>query len=239
MNELKVKETEELETVESGDVIEKKVSTCSLNLGVFKKKFVKIAVIAGVIILCVLVFFATKGIYDKDGGAILESEEILTGETIESGLKNMGVLETQKYYYTHIENYKKTEKVFGVDVPLTEKSFIYSIEGYVTAGIDFASISVEKTGNKITIKLPKAKVNNSVLDENSVKMYDEENSIFNPIKVEDVTKSFADIKKKEEKKAVSKNLLKEADANAKVLVENFIRSGYDVKDCEIVFEELK
>jgi hypothetical protein len=47
-----------------------------------------------------------------------------------------------------------------------------------------------------------------------------------------------DIKKKEEKNAVSKGLLKEADANAKVLVENFIRSGYDVKDCEIVFEQL-
>jgi hypothetical protein len=73
---------------------------------------------------------------------VVEVEKTITTEMLQESLNEMGVLVTEEYYFTQVENYEKTKPVFKI---FTSKSnCIYSYDGVVAAGIDFNSISLEK-----------------------------------------------------------------------------------------------
>ncbi|MGN0183244.1 MAG: DUF4230 domain-containing protein [Candidatus Ornithomonoglobus sp.] len=193
------------------------------------------------IAVCVGVFHITKSYYApksyivKDGA--VEKTVKLSGKNLKFSLNNLGVLETAEYHYTHVETYDSDRIVMGFTVPLTNSKFVYSYDGVITAGIDFADIDVEKSENVIIVKLPKAEIQSSEIDEDSFKLYDEQNNIFNPIGVKDVNGSFANMKKYEENAAVEKGLFDWANNNAKVLIENFLKNAYYIEGYEIKFAD--
>ena len=165
---------------------------------------------------------------------IIEKEVEITGVTIRNGLRNCGKLVTAEYYFTHVTTFDSSKEIKGFTIPLTKSSFVYSYDGVIYAGIDFSKIEVEKDDiNKIiTVTIPKAEIISSEVDPDSFRLYDEKNNIFNPIKVQDVTDSFAELLKDEEAKAVEKGIYDKAAENAKTLIENFILtynlSGYSI-----------
>lgn len=199
----------------------------------------KYLLIVALLMICSLVFFMTKNYYAPTGNIIkdgaVEKRVNLSGKTLKYSLNNLGILETAEYHYTHVETYDSSRTINGFAVPFTNAKFVYSYDGVISAGLDFSQIDVEKKENVITIKLPKAEIRSSEIDEDSFKLYDETNNIFNPIGVKDVNDSFADMKKSEENAAVEKGLLLWADDNAKVLVESFLKNAFDVSEYEIKF----
>lgn len=205
------------------------------------KWLTKILYVILLIAVCLGVFYVTKSSDEPKGEIIkdgyMEKTVTLTGEILKSSLNNLGVLETAEYHYSHVETYDSDRIVLGVIVPLTNSKFVYSYDGVITAGIDFAGIEIEQTDKVITVKLPKAEIRSSEIDEDSFKLYDEKNNIFNPIGVKDVNDSFADMKKYEENAAIEKGLLDWADKNAKVLIENFLKNAFDIKEYEIKFAD--
>lgn len=121
---------------------------------------------------------------------------------------------------------------------MTNSRFIYSYDGVVKAGIDFAGIGVEKDdeNRRIAISLPKARVLSSELDENSFQLYDEKNSIFNRCSVSDVNITNRELKRAAEEKTIAKGLLDRADDNAKLLIKGLLQSTYDVSGYTIQIE---
>ena len=166
---------------------------------------------------------------------VVEKEVVISGATIEAGLNNIGKLCTAEYYFTHVSSYDSAKTVRGFKIPGTTSRFVYSYDGTILAGVDFTEIKVDKNEEtkKITVTIPKAEIISSDVDQNSFKLYDEKSNIFNPIKVTDVTNSFADLKNDEEKKAVDNGLLDKAKDNAVSLIENFMRGSYNVNDYTI------
>ena len=166
---------------------------------------------------------------------IVEKEVVISGATIEAGLNNIGKLCTAEYYFTHVSSYDSSKSIRGFKIPGTKSKFVYSYDGTILAGVDFTEIKVDKDEEtkKITVTIPKAEIISSDVDQNSFKLYDEKSNIFNPIKVTDVTNSFADLKNDEEKKAISSGLLDKAKENAVSLIENFMRGSYNVEDYTI------
>lgn len=166
---------------------------------------------------------------------IVEKEIVISGDTIRSSMVNIGKLCTAEYNFTHVERFDSAREINGFKIPFTTATFIYSYDGTITAGIDFTKIQIDKNDNKkqITVILPEADIISSDVDQDSFKLYDEKNNIFNPITVTDVADSFSDLKTSEEQKAVEEGLLVKAKENAKVLVENFIRGSYNVGDYDI------
>lgn len=178
-------------------------------------------------------FFSAKTVTNNNA---FEKTVNLSGKTIAYSLNKLGQLKTAEYHYTHVENYDSDRIINGFAVPFTNAKFIYSYDGVVSAGIDFSKIQVDKKEHTISITLPSAQIIGSEIDEESFKLYDERNNIFNPIGVKDINDSFANMKSIEETNAIDKGLLIWADDNAKTLIKSFIQNTYDSEDYEIIFE---
>ena len=204
------------------------------------KLIVSIVIIIAIIVIA-KEFYQPKQETFKQGN--FETTAKLSGETLKSSLNNMGFLITTEYNYTHAETYEKSRPFFIIkEFPGTKAKFVYSCDGIISAGVNFEKINLktDETENKtiITVDMPQAEIHSSELDLNSFKMLDEEKNIFNPITVEEVKNSFNNIKTYEEKKAKEKGLLEKANTNARTLIENFLRSSIQDKECEIKFEKI-
>ena len=210
----------------------------------FLKSCFKLIISAVIIIAIVVIakeYFQPKQSFNQSG---FETTAKLSGETLKCSLNDMGFLITTEYNYTHAETYEKSRPFFKIkEFPGTKAKFVYSCDGVISAGVNFEKINLitDETENKITITvdMPEAEIHSSELDLDSFKMLDEERNIFNPITVEEVKNSFNNIKSYEEQKAKEKGLLVKANANAKTLIENFLKSSIGDKEYEIKFEKIK
>lgn len=204
--------------------------------------------IATIVFICYLIFLGTKFYYSRqvktveivrEVERIIAKEIEISGETIRNSMVNIGKLCTAEYSYTHVERVDSSRELYGYEIPFTTATFIYSYDGTILAGIDFTKIQITKNDvtKKITVTLPDVEIISSDVDQNSFKLYDEKNNIFNPIHVTDVADSFANLKNSEEQKAINNGLLDRAKENAVTLVENFLLSSYDVRHykIEVVF----
>ena len=143
------------------------------------------------------------------------------------GIDEIGELSTGEYWFTKVMTFTGDPKqIFGVNVPLTGKKFIYSIDGYVKAGFDFADITaeVDKEGKTICFILPEAKVLDVKADPGTCKVYDETKNIFNPITVEDIMSSQAEVEKEAQTEAVEHGVLEKAAENAQQMLKQLAQT---------------
>ena len=174
----------------------------------------------------------------KEENTFTDTEKTITGDIIQSSLTDIGELATEEYYYTGVESFDSSKSFQGFELPFTTTRFIFSYDGVIKAGIDFTGIKVEKDDLKklVTVTLPKAEILSSEIDEDSFRLYDEKQSIFNPLHVTDVNDTIRDLKAKAEADAEKKGVLKRADKNAQVLIKQFLKSTYDLTDYTIKVE---
>ncbi|MBQ0027220.1 MAG: DUF4230 domain-containing protein [Lachnospiraceae bacterium] len=179
-----------------------------------------------------------KVFVEKDKIVEVEVEKEITQEVIQDGLRDMGVLITEEYYFTMVENYVKS-KTFMKFIT-SESAFIYSYDGVVTAGVDFNEIKVvrDKANKKILIKVPASEIQNVDIDFDSFKIYSEKEGLWNPIKMSDYNESMVELKKAAINKAEEKDILKRADEEASEIIENFVKSFFDKNEYQIVVEQM-
>lgn len=156
---------------------------------------------------------------------------------IQDGLRDMGFLITEEYYFEAIENYTKSKKI--VFKLTSESSFSYSYEGVVEAGVDFTEIKVDVNDQDkiIEITIPKSEIKSVTIDEDSFEKLEEKEHVWNKIEVEDYNDSLKDFKKKAEDKAIDRGVLEKADENAKKVIGNFVEQLVDKSEYTIVYKE--
>ena len=181
---------------------------------------------------------------EESGSGVVTEHEEISGETIRSGMTDIGELATEEYWFTQVQTYdsSKSAQIFDLtfDLPLTRNKFVYSYDGVIKAGVDFAAASVEVDNalRRVTVTLPKARILSSEIDYDSFELYDEQKSIFNPLSVRDVNKSNSELLRSAEKDAIAKGVLTRADENAETLVVNFLRGAFEVRSYAIKVEHL-
>ena len=181
---------------------------------------------------------------EESGSGVVTEHEEISGETIRSGMTDIGELATEEYWFTQVQTYdsSKSAQIFDLsfDLPLTRNKFVYSYDGVIKAGVDFAAASVEVDNalRRVTVTLPKARILSSEIDYDSFELYDEQKSIFNPLSVRDVNKSDSELLRSAEKDAIAKGVLTRADENAETLVVNFLRGAFEVRSYAIKVEHL-
>lgn len=155
---------------------------------------------------------------------------------IEDGLHDMGFLTTQKYWFKEVVDYKKIEKF--LIVINSESSYLASYEGYVTAGISFADIQVEKdeAAKTVTVRLPEAEIETVYIDHDSMVKYSEKNGIFSQLTIDDFNDGLKGLEETAEKNAVERGLLVNAHENAVLLVRNFVIGLLDGEDYTLIVE---
>ena len=164
---------------------------------------------------------------------IIEVEKKISGDIIQDGLRDMGFLVTEEYYFTEVVSYSSVKKLFKtIKLGITESSYMASYDGVISAGLDFEKISVEKNDEEriITIRLPKSEVKYMQIDPESFVLYSEKEGLGNKISLSDYNDSLIELEKNAEKKAVDRGLLKRADDNAKLVISNFVNSLVDTSD---------
>ena len=157
-------------------------------------------------------------------------------ETIKDGLKNMGTLITQEYYFTQVETYSKEKNIIWIFNSTSE--IAYSYDGTVTAGVDFEKIEITKddASKTIFVDIPDSEIQAVNIDKSTFKVFSEKDSLWNPIKLEDYNLSLAQFEEAAKEKALKNGIIERSDEQAKALIGNFIRNFPSTNGYKIDFK---
>ena len=173
-------------------------------------------IIFGVIlaIVCFAVGFFSGGREEKP--------PVLSSITVENQLQQISQLATVRYSYTNMGQFENSNEFYGIKLPFTTKRFIVAYDGTITAGVDLTQAKVTVTDQKVTIALPAPQILSHEVDPNSLEVFDETTSIFNPITIEDYTGFQADQQGVMEDKAIQGGLLTQAKDQAEAAIGGLI-----------------
>ena len=193
-----------------------------------EKRGLKQRLIGSLIIAIILI---GGSIYVKNH-FVPKEETIISSETVESSIKEAKELTTLKYHYKNIASFENSQEFQGIKLPFTTKRFLYTYEGEIHAGVDLdkAKVEVDNEAKTVSVTLPKAKILSHDIDEKSVMIYDEKNSIFNPLELEDYSNFRKEEEAKVEKEAIDKGILTEADEKTKKAVEDILNINPEIAE---------
>lgn len=153
-----------------------------------------------------------------------KSEPVITSDLLGQQLRQAQELVSVEYHYTNMGKFENQVDFYGWKVPFTTKSFLVSYDGLIKAGVDLSQvqIKVDEPSHTVTVALPEGKILSHEIPEDSIQVFDETHSIFNPITIEDYTGFTHDQKQAVEQKAVDNGLLTAAEEKARAAVESFL-----------------
>lgn len=181
---------------------------------------------AAVLLLCL----TALGFFSLNGTRFFSKTTALS-------LKDIGELATQAGYFTSVQTISKSRNVLGVEIPGTQSSYIYSYDGTIKAGVDFEKISIEVDDLRrvIRITFPEFKILSTEIDDDSFVLYNDGTNLFTSLKVQDVSKGNAALKQNARETAIRNGILKNARANAEVLIRGFLSGMYDLSVYTVEF----
>lgn len=215
-----------------------------------KLKNIGIAALAGVLLITVLVGAMTKS--DEKivpGPAEVKLPETkyvdryiekeITADIIKDGLRDMGFLITQEYYFEQVLDYYSVKKmpILNVKLGFTETSYIVGYEGVLEAGINFANVTVDKNDAEktLTIHMPEAEIKAIDVDYDSFKVYEEKTGWRNPLSVQDFNASLKELEKNATEKAMERGILEKATENGEKVISQFVTGLLGKSEYRIIF----
>lgn len=193
-----------------------------------EKRGLKQGLISSLIIAIILI---GGSIYVKNN-FVPKEETLISSETVESSIKEAKELTTLKYHYKNIASFENSQEFQGFKLPFTTKRFLYTYAGVIHAGVDLDKVKVDVNNEDktVSVTLPKSKILSHDIDEKSVMFYDEKNSIFNPLELEDYSNFRKEEEAKVEKEAIDKGLLDEAYEQSKKAVEDILNINPEIAE---------
>lgn len=153
--------------------------------------------------------------------------------TVENRLEGVSELASVSYSYTNMARFENSEEFYGVKLPFTTKRFILTYDGVIKAGVSLKDAAVKVRGKTVTVWLPESKILSHEIEENSVKIFDEKTSVFNPFTVEDFAAFQSAQKTVMEQKAQARGLLSQAEKKAadsvRLLLKPALPDGWTLK----------
>ena len=132
-----------------------------------KKQFGKIFAILAAAAILILGMIA---------GRYLESSKKpeLNTSAITAQISELSQLSTAELAYRGLVRYSQGEITF-----LTKKEFTMIYDANVKAGVDLGQVQMDIKGNKVSVTLPKAEIQDITIDPDSLEFYDEKFALFN------------------------------------------------------------
>lgn len=159
-------------------------------------------------------------------------------DLITNRLASAKKLITTEYHYTNMGAMENQNEFYGWKVPFTKKSFILSYDGIIYMGVDIDKLDVKIEGKEIRIALPEAEILSHDIKEDSITIFDEKTSVFNPIEISDYITFSADQQKVMEEKVLAGGYLRKAKENAQEAIEELLQMNPEIsEEYQIVFQE--
>lgn len=178
---------------------------------------------------------------EREVERIVTVEREITAEILQDGVREVGMLITEEYYFTEVVSYSSIKQLFGIDLGITESSYMATYDGVVTAGVDLTEATVEKDEetHRVIVTLPHAVIANIDIDPESFVLHAEKAGLGNHISAEDFNSSLIELENTAREKALARGLLDRADENAHALVRNLIGSLIDLSEYTVVFRTVE
>jgi len=157
-----------------------------------------------------------------------EKERGYDSSSVMSRITYLQELALVKHNYTGVISYKDYMKIMNLNVPLTNKFFLLKYHGYIKAGVDFDRITVEpQNDTTILVSLPKPRILETVIDENSIEVFNESDNAFNPIRISDYNEALIREKQVMVNDALEQGILEESTQHAKMAIRSLLKEmGY-------------
>lgn len=179
----------------------------------------------GILLLVILILVAAVAGFLFFKMQPKEVAPVITSELVQEQLRPLGDLVTQEYIYRNADKEESNETwLFGLQRPLSGKSFIVIYDGTIKAGIDFSAIQVDvdETAKAITVTLPPSKITDNNIPQETIQVLEEKNGLFNEITLDDYNEFIAEQKTVMEQQAIDRGLLTKADEEARSAIKSFL-----------------
>lgn len=174
-------------------------------------KKIRVAITIIAVIALIAVGFLSARLLDKDDNVKVSTS------AIQERLSKCSSLTTAKLDYRGIIKYEDGDIQY-----INKKSFSMIYNAHVTAGVDLSQASVEVKDRKIIITIPKATLQEIIVDADSLEFYDEKLALFNWTDKEDTAKAMEYAKKDADERAAQTDILTQASEQAKTVIETLI-----------------
>lgn len=193
------------------------------------KKIKRILYIVVALSLILAAFYIYKGFE-------LNSKEEITSTGVLERINSIAELNTVEMYFNEIIDFRDAKYFHKLEIPFTEKSFIFTVKAKVKAGIELKGLTEKAiliNDKTISVKLPAPSITSKEILE--YKAYDEKDGLFNEIKNEDTFKALNQFTNDLEKQSLDSGILDKAKENATVSLTSLLKSlGFE--QVEIGFE---
>ena len=157
---------------------------------------------------------------------IVDEKSVVTSTQIKAQLNSVKKLITKEYIYTGAAKQEANKKwIFGWDMPFSDTTLVIMYDGTIIAGVDLNKINpaINEETHTITILVPKATILSHDLPQETIRIVDQKESLFNDISLDEYNKFVASEKPKREQDAIDRGLLTEATNKAKMVIEEFLQ----------------
>ncbi|MDR2314032.1 MAG: DUF4230 domain-containing protein [Spirochaetaceae bacterium] len=207
--------------------------------------FVLIVLIAG-LILAVGFLLGGKDLAFFNSKPAAGKTEI-SAHTVLKEVLPIGEYASLAYHYTSVIKDINSLDIRGWTIPFTTRKYIFTYDGTMKLGIDGSKIRVAEEAESapgttppggglplIRIVLPPVRILSHQIDDKSLEVFEQSQTIFNEIKIQDAFRVTADKKRELEEKVMASNVVSEARISAEqqfgALLRNLpgIRGRYDI-----------
>lgn len=154
---------------------------------------------------------------------ILQKKSEYNSTTVFNRIENIQEMALVKYNYAGVIGFSDTMKIMNLGIPFTEKYFLLKYNGYVKAGIDLKDAKVDVKGESVTVTLPESKIMDTVIDEKSIKIFDESRNPLNPTSIAEYNRAIIKEKNTMVKDALNQGILKNVSKQATLVISGILK----------------
>jgi len=197
------------------------------------KRYLYVAIAVLLIVIIAIVAFRIGGFLQRNPLEI-ENEVTISIATLEYQLHTIGEIATLQYYYRTLITMEDSHQIFGWNIPLTQKSFIITVDGEIKIGIDASEmiVSASENTNTIQITIPGAKILSHELKEDTMVILDESSGLFNRVSIGDWATMAIEEKAVMEAQVAESDMFTRAEEDAvrmlQALIEGVVPDNYTV-----------
>lgn len=154
---------------------------------------------------------------------------------IQERVVELSELVTLKYEYSKAMVNRDDKKILLTDIRFAETIKLVEYTGYLKAGSDLSKVEVayDEDGKQITVRVPKAKVLDNVVNLKDMKIEDVKGNIFSDPPTQQIIDDIYDESKKFEEKKIRQGFLTEADKRTEEVLKSFLNPD---KENEVIVE---
>jgi len=177
-----------------------------------------------VLILILIVAIVLQGIWIY---SIKNAEEntVITHSTVLESIQSIGELNTLEMYFHDIVEFTENKTFRNIVIPFTTKSFIFTIEARVKAGVNLSNIeivSLDWENKEVELRMPEYSITS--IEFISFNPFSENDALFNRIRNEDLFLALENFTSELETKAISLGILDKASESGVPLISQLVRN---------------